>query len=90
MTAIHHTASTQLRPIATGQAEGSRTHRTLDRLGAGIAVLLALAVTALPMAWIAMLVVAAFGGSLSYLSALPLGVLAGALPFVIGAGLHER
>ena len=87
MTAIHHTASTPLRPIGTDRVEGRTAHRALDLMGTGLAVLIALAVTALPAAWVLMLGVAALGGSISYVAALPIGLLAAVLPFAIGAGL---
>lgn len=88
MTAIHHTAS-PLRPIGTDTVEGRNAHRALDLMGTGLAVLLALAVTALPAAWLSMLAVAALGGSMSFLAALPLGLLVAVLPFVVAAGLAE-
>jgi hypothetical protein len=56
-------------------------------MGTGLVVLVALAVTALPAAWALMFAVDALGGSISYLAALPIGLLAAVLPFVIGAGL---
>ena len=56
-------------------------------MGAGLAVLVAVAVTALPVAWALMLGIAVFGGSISFVAALPLGLRAAILPFVIGAGL---
>ena len=58
-------------------------------MGTGLVVLIALAVTALPAAWALMIAVGALGGSISYLAALPIGLLAAVLPFVIGAGLAE-
>lgn len=86
MSVIHHTASTPLRPAAT-EAEGRTAHRALDLMGTALAVLVAVAVTALPAAWVVMVAIERLGGSISYLAALPLGVLAAVLPFVIGAGL---
>ena len=87
MTAIHHTASTPLRPLGSDTVEGRTPHRALDLMGMGLAVLAAVAVTALPTAWWLMLGIGALGGSISYVAALPLGVLAGVLPFVFGAGI---
>lgn len=87
MSVIHHTASSPLRPIGTDTAESRTAHRALDLMGTALAVLVALAVTALPAAWAVMVALDSFGGSISYLAALPLGLLVAVLPFVIGAGL---
>ena len=86
---IHHTASSPLRPIGTDTAESRTAHRVRARVGPGLAVLVALAVTALPTAWLVMLAVDRIGGSIPYTAALPLGLLAAVLPFAIGAGLAE-